>query len=259
MNCIRDEIIRDNQMKYKNPFKELILPLLFFWFLLFSGCREHRSGGVESGQTTPYTAAKNLLSDISKNDLGGLKWLNAPEKFELLEGTIIITAKSQTDFFINPVDLNKSASAPLLYKEVAGDFVAVARVTPDMSSQWNAAALMVLLNDRNWIKFGFENSDATGPGIVTVITRETSDDANGPILNNVDNIWLKLVRKGHNYSMHWSYNGSDYNIARLAAMPETDSIKVGIEAQCPDGSEAKHRFDHFSIEAITVEDIRKGE
>ncbi len=257
MNCIHDEMIRNNYLSIYKSFKGAAV-LLFFWTLVL-GCREHGSQRAESDETTPYIAAKNLLSNISNNNLGDLLWLNAPEKFDLLEGTLVITAKSQTDFFINPADLNVSASAPLLYKEVAGDFVALAKVTPDLSSQWNAAALMVFLNDTNWIKFGFENSDATGPGIVSVVTRETSDDANGPILKNVESIWLKLVRKDHNYSMHWSYNGSDYKMARLAAMPEADSIKVGIEAQCPDGPGALHRFDHFSIEAITVEDIRKGE
>lgn len=64
-----------------------------------------------------------------------------------------------------------------------GDFVATALVQPDFSSQWNAVALMVHIDDKNWIKFAFENSDATGPSIVSVVTKEVSDDANGMVIS----------------------------------------------------------------------------
>ncbi len=235
------------------------LLIVLLWALFMAGCRDRTTGQTTASETTSTITAKNLLLDISKDNLGDLDWINTPGNIELSNGTLSVTAKSQTDFFINPEDMKASASAPLLFKEVSGDFVAIAKVRPDLSSQWNAAALMVILDETNWIKFGFENSDATGPGIVSVVTRETSDDANGPVLKNIESIWLKLLRKGDNYSMHWSYDGSKYFMARLAAMPERDSIMVGIEAQCPDGTEAVHRFEHFSIEAITVEDIRKGE
>ena len=201
----------------------------------------------------------NILSEISGGDLNGLTWLNKPEKYEIQNNSIIITAPENSDFFIDPEDHKSTATAPVLYREVAGDFIAVTKVTPDLTSQWNAAALLVFLDDFNWIKFGFENSDATGPGIVSVITRETSDDANGAILNDAASLWLKLVRKGDNYSMHWSLNGKEYKMARLAAMPSVDTVKLGIEAQCPAGSQAIHRFDYFSIESTTVKALRAGE
>ncbi|MEN8790097.1 MAG: DUF1349 domain-containing protein [Flavobacteriaceae bacterium] len=227
--------------------------------LFITGCRDQGRGYKDTIESDRPTAAKNLLSGISNDNVGELKWINPPEKFELHDGTLTITAENETDFFINPVDLTSTASAHLLYKKISGDFVAITAVKPDMSSQWNAAALMAVIDDTHWIKFGFENSDATGPGIVTVVTKNTSDDANGPILKNTDRIWLKLVRKDHNFSMHWSYDGNSYYMARLAAMPEADSVIVGIEAQCPVGSEAVHSFEHFSIEPVRVEDIRKGE
>ncbi len=233
--------------------------LVSFLSLLLTACKDQVSGKKEADLSSGPILAKNLLSELTIDNFGDLKWINPPEKFEIHDGTLIVTAESETDFFINPVDLNSSASAHVLYKEIAGDFVVTAQVKPDMASQWNAAALMVLLDDMHWIKFGFENSDATGPGIVTVVTRNISDDANGPILKETAHIWLKLIRKDQLYSMHWSYDGKKYFMARLAAMPKADSIKVGIEAQCPVGAQAVHRFNHFSIEHITVEDIREGE
>ena len=115
-------------------------------------------------------------------------------------------------------------SAPLLYRTVEGDFIAKALVQPDLSFQWNAVAFMVHIDSSNWIKFAFENSDATGSSIVTVVTKGTSDDANGVILNEQAQVWLAIAKKGNIYSMHWSKDGKDYKMARLTKMPETAEI-----------------------------------
>jgi regulation of enolase protein 1 (concanavalin A-like superfamily) len=109
----------------------------------------------------------------------------------------------------------------------------------------------------NWIKLAFENSDATGPGIVTVVTNGTSDDANGAILNREKKIWLAMIRKDNIYSMHWSKDGKNYNMTRLTKMLETDVVSIGIEAQSPVGKVATHKVYYFGIEQRTVENLRK--
>ena len=201
----------------------------------------------------------NMLSTITTEDLQDFQWLNPPHSFEVDQGILTIIAEKETDFFNNPEDNKKTATAPLLFKEVKGDFIAKALVSPDFTSLWNAVALMVHIDPDNWIKFAFENSDATGKSIVTVITKNTSDDANGVILNDQTDIWLKMVRKGDSYSMLWSKDGKDFKMARLSTLPSVDSVKVGIEAQSPVGESATHQIDYFEIEHTTVKDLRKGE
>lgn len=201
----------------------------------------------------------NLLPGIATENLGGLKWINKPKSFELENGVLKVAVEKGTDFFNNPEDSSVTATAPFLYKEIKGNFVATALVRPDFSSQWNAVAFMVHLDERNWIKFGFERSDATGKSIVTVVTKNFSDDANGAILADRDQVWLKLIRKENIYSMLWSADGKDFKMARLTAMPAADTVKVGIEAQSPVGEPAIHEVRYFGIEEITVKDLRKGE
>ena len=203
--------------------------------------------------------AQNLLEDLSAEQLNDLQWLNEPTDYSITDGTLTITASKSTDFFINPEDMAATASAPFLYKDVTGDFVAIAQVRPDLTALWNAAGLLLMIDEINWIKLVFEVSDATGPGIVTVTTKGISDDANGVRLSASSEIWLKLVRKGNNYSMLWSEDGTDYKMARLSAMPPSASVKIGLEAQCPAGESAVHKFQHFSIESRTVKDLRKGD
>ena len=200
-----------------------------------------------------------MLANITIGNLGDFKWLNEPKSFQIENGTLKVVAKKETDFFNNPEDMEKVSTAPLLFKEINGDFVAKALVRPDFTSLWNAVALMVHIDNDNWIKFAFENSDATGKSIVSVVTKNVSDDANGVILNDQDQIWLKLVRKGNIFSMLWSINGRDFKMARLSAMPKIDSVKIGIEFQSPVGESAAHRIEYFEIEKITVKDLRKGE
>lgn len=200
----------------------------------------------------------NLLSELSSQDLGSFKWMNEPGSFTLENGTLKLVAEKGTDFFNNPVDHSITLTAPLLFQEVKGDFVAKALVRPDFSSLWNAVALMVYIDEMNWIKFAFENSDATGQSIVSVVTRGVSDDANGVVLSSQDQVWLKLIRKGNIYSMLWSTDGKAFKMARLSAMPAVDVVKIGIEAQCPVGASASHQIDYFGLEKTTVEDLRKG-
>lgn len=209
-------------------------------------------------KSTEYKG-QNILSEITKDKLGDLQWENEPAEYTIEKAELIVKAPKDSDFFINPEDLSVAASAPVLYKEISGDFVATTWVSPDMTSVWNAAGLLLMIDSDHWIKLVFENSDATGPGIVTVTTRGVSDDANGVRLNNRAKIGLKMVRKGNNYAMYWAEEGKGYKMARLSAMPASDAVKIGLEAQCPAGEEAIHKFHYFSIESKTVKDLRKGE
>lgn len=226
------------------------IKVLLFTILLTSfGVAQHT---MEKEQT------KNLLLKLSSTDLGGFAWMNPPKTFELNDGILTMEAPNGSDFFNNPEDGQITGTAPFLFTEIAGDFVVKAQVQPDFSSQWNAVALMVHIDQNHWIKFAFENSDATGPSIVTVVTKNLSDDANGVVLRNSNAIWLKLIRKGDNYSMLWSEDDSDYKMARLTTLSNSQTVKIGMEAQCPVGPSATHHITYFELEQKTVKDMRKG-
>jgi len=116
--------------------------------------------------------------------------------------------------------------------------------------------MMVYLDSLNWIKFAFENSDATGPSIVTVVTKGTSDDTNGVILDSTSTVWLAIARKDNIYSMHWFTDGASFQMARLTSMTPHDSVKIGVEAQSPVGDSATHQVHYFELVEKTVENLR---
>ena len=230
--------------------------LLLVLLLVLVSCKT-----VEHHPSTKFNALEenNMISDFTNEDLAGFKWMNKPKTFSVKNGTLKVVAEKGTDFFNNPEDNTITSTAPLLFREIKGDFVAKTLVRPDFSSLWNAVALMVHIDNANWIKFAFENSDATGNSIVSVVTKKVSDDANGVILNDQNRVWLKLIRKNNIYAMHWSINGTDYKMARLSAMPKVDLVKIGIEFQSPVGESANHEIEYFELAETTVKDLRKGE
>lgn len=234
------------------------IPFLLILVLIQISC-ENKGNQRSLKATEMKNMQNNLLANITIGNSGNFKWLNEPKSFEIENGTLKVVAGKDTDFFNNPEDNKKTSTAPVLFKEINGDFVARALVRPDFTSLWNAVALMVHIDNDNWIKLAFENSDATGRSIVSVVTKNVSDDANGVILNEQDQIWLKLVRKDNIYSMLWSKNGKDFKMARLSTMPKVDTVKIGIEVQSPIGESASHEIDYFEIEQTTVKDVRKGE
>jgi regulation of enolase protein 1 (concanavalin A-like superfamily) len=227
----------------------ILLAALCIW-----SCKPQNSDPSQN----PDNTNRLNMSKINSEDLADFEWINEPAQFEVDKGTLRIIAKKGTDFFNNPEDGSITASAPMLYQNIDGDFVATALVRPDFSSLWNAVSLMVHIDQNHWIKLAFENSDATGKSIVSVVTKNTSDDANGVMLHDHDSVWLRMIRKGDIYSLLWSVDGEDYKMARLSAMPHTTTVKVGIEAQTPVGNSTTHEIHYFDIVKTTVKDMRKG-
>ncbi|MEL6672815.1 MAG: DUF1349 domain-containing protein [Bacteroidota bacterium] len=227
--------------------------ILGLWFSMLS-CQP-----TSPPNTPAPMPGNNLFSGLTNQEIGSFSWMNEPQVFSFENGSLSVVALKGTDFFNNPEDSSLTATAPYLYQEVSGDFVATALVSPGFASMWNAACLMVHMDEQHWIKFAFEKSDATGKSIVTVVTRGVSDDANGVRLSKQDQVWLRLIRKGDVYSLLWSLDGQIYKMARLCAMPAFEKVKIGLEMQCPVGAPALHLVHFFGLEKKTVKDLRKGE
>ena len=229
-----------------------LMKTIFYSFIAAIAILSCDTAKKESGSE----CVSNPTHNISTKMLVAMEWLNALTSTELKDSTLWVTVSQGTDFFNNPEDGSIVRSAPFLHQRMQGDFVAKALVQPDFNSQWNAVALMVYLDSLNWIKFGFENSDATGPSIVSVVTKGSSDDANGVVSNDQEQLWLAIAKKDNNYSMHWSKDGKAFYMTRLTSMPEADTIQVGVEFQSPVGETATHTLHFFEVSNQSLENLR---
>lgn len=184
------------------------------------------------------------------------KWLNESQIIEKGNLTQIV-APEKTDFFINPENGQITNNAPFLYSDIQGDFVFCAKVRHDFVSKYDAAALFIMDSDRCWAKLCYEYTDLNTYAVVSVVTNGVSDDANGQNLTD-KSVWLQIGRKGDAFSMHYSTDGSHYQMVRVFKLKVSDTLKVGIVSQSPTGEGLVSDFSDIQIKKVTMKDLRAG-
>ncbi|MDR1705180.1 MAG: DUF1349 domain-containing protein, partial [Clostridiales bacterium] len=75
---------------------------------------------------------------------------------------------------------------------------------------------------------------------------------------DADAVWLQLARAGNNFIIHYSLDGERFDMVRLCSLPVPETVKVGIEAQCPAGEGGTREFSGFTIEKRRLSDLRAG-
>lgn len=185
-----------------------------------------------------------------------LKTMNQAQYIEN-QGVITIQAKPKSDFIVSPDTKQIIANAAFIYEEIQGDFILQAKVRHPFTSTYDAAALFVYECDTLWAKAAYEASDFDTKAVVSVMTNEISDDANGVNLDD-HHVWLQLLRKGDVIAVHYSVDGEHYELTRVCSLPFGDTVKVGFVAQCPLGEGSVMEFSSIHLMRKCVEDIRKG-
>lgn len=191
------------------------------------------------------------------------KWLNESEMVQ--EGNRIeIVAPPKTDFFRGNNTRSEDgsfseapANAPFYYTEVEGDFVLRVKVSLDFLDTYDASAIMVMKDLSCWAKACFEATDFDTHAVVSVVTNEISDDANGQNLEG-NTVWLQMCRQDNDFALHYSTDGETFYMMRYFYLPLDPVAKVGLVAQSPIGRGGKRIFEDLSIEKKAVKDIRAG-
>lgn len=185
-------------------------------------------------------------------------WLNESQ-LEMNGDLLQISAPGKTDYFINPENGDVKNNAPFLYANVQGDFVLRAKVRHDFISTFDGAALFIMDSEceDHWAKLCYEYTDFNTYAVVSVVTNGVSDDANGQNLTD-KSVWLQIGRKGDAFSMHYSTDGSNYQMVRVFNLKASNTLKVGLVSQSPTGEGLISDFSDIHLEQITMESIRAG-
>ena len=192
-------------------------------------------------------------------------WINEGQLKEE-KNRIEMYAPAGSDFFCNNGAISEEGitpetlcNAPFYYTEIKGDFVMKVKVTHEFKDTYDSASVMIMIDMLNLAKACFEKTDFGTHAAVSVVTRNgESDDANGC---NVDSntVWLQITRVGNSFAFHYSEDGKAFYMMRLFNLSASDSIKVGLLAQAPQGQGGVRIYENFSIENKTVKNIRFGE
>ncbi|HSS98372.1 MAG TPA: DUF1349 domain-containing protein [Terriglobales bacterium] len=188
-----------------------------------------------------------------------LHWENPPAEWNIDNSqTLHITAGAKTDLFADPNGTSITNNSPRFTFRPQGDFILSARVTVAFSSKYDAGVLLIYAHERQWAKFCFEFSPQNRPTVVSVVTRETSDDCNSMSVDG-NQIYLRIARVGNTFAFHASDDAHFWNMIRYFTLGELGEALVGFCAQSPTGESCTVTFDDIHFEARTLTDLRSGE
>jgi regulation of enolase protein 1 (concanavalin A-like superfamily) len=187
-----------------------------------------------------------------------LNWLTEPAGARLAHSSVEISAGAATDWFIDPGGGPAPVvNAPALMGSPSGDFLLSARVAVEFASAFDAGALVLFGDQHVWAKLCFEYSPQREPMVVSVVTRDVSDDCNSFAVE-AEHVWLRVSRIGPAFAFHASTDGAIWKLVRHFALPVTDKLFVGFEAQSPLGTGCTASFTNVHYEAQTLSDLRSG-
>lgn len=169
-----------------------------------------------------------------------------------------LRAGARTDWFADPAGGEPVGSAPLVLTTIDGDFQLSALVEASLAATYDAVALFVHGGPVTWAKLALERSPAGADTIVTVVTRDVSDDANGVAVTPPGRIWLRISRIGAVYAFHHSADGSSWSLDRLFTLGPVDGHRVGFSVQSPTGDGLTARVSNVVITPATLADPRDG-
>ena len=200
----------------------------------------------------------NLLEGLAPAtlDARGFTWERLLRWEPLPGGGIRAAAPPDTDYFRDPAGEKIRVNGPFLWRSVAGDFVARARVRPAFGGMYDAGGLLVWQDEERWAKLCFERTNFGTTAAISVVTRGLSDDANGLDLA-VPDLWLQVCRSGDTFGMQYALDGERWRKVRRFHLPLSPTLRVGLFVQSPKAAGTTADFLWFSVESRTA-DTRTG-
>jgi hypothetical protein len=189
-----------------------------------------------------------------------LSWRNHPLPGEIeTENQLRIIAGTNTDWFADPADGSAKTSAPVaLFTPPDESFLFAAQVTVEFASTYDAGVLFVHERDDLWAKLCFEYSPQRQPTIVSVVTRDLSDDCNSAAID-ANTVYLRIYRRAHIFAFHYSHDNRYWHLVRYFTLGRLDHLQIGFSAQSPAGTSCAVLFREINYRPGTLHDIRNGQ
>ena len=188
-----------------------------------------------------------------------LRPLGDPEAWSVIgPQALAAVAGARTDWFVPPDGAGPPVmNAPALVGEAAGDYLLAARVSVGFAATYDAGVLALQADDRCWAKLCFERAPDGTTMVVSVVTRDVSDDCNSFAVER-DHVWLRIARRDPSFAFHASLDGRLWQLVRHFALSAGSEPALGFLAQSPTGDGCTVAFEEITFEAGRLDDIRSG-
>jgi regulation of enolase protein 1 (concanavalin A-like superfamily) len=149
-------------------------------------------------------------------------------------------------------------NAPALLAELPpGDHQLIARARVGFGATFDAGVLLAWVDEDRFAKLCFEYSPAGQPMVVSVVTREVSDDANAYVVDG-DEHWLRISTLGPALAFHASSDGERWAMVRYFDLGSDERPRIGLQAQSPTGDGCEVVFSDITHRRERLADLRDG-
>lgn len=173
---------------------------------------------------------------------------------------IEMTAGKETDFFIEPGSPPyEFANAPLLLKRVDNTkpFTFSFKTTPVHNVKYDAGMGFIYIDKKNWLKFAFEADERMNKRIVTVKTKDFSDDNNHDVVKS-KSVFMEISSDTKVVGFYYSIDNKEWQLVRVFKNEYPSVIRVGIGTQSPAGKGNSSVFENIEFSEQSVKDFRMG-
>ncbi len=188
----------------------------------------------------------------------GMFWENKAEKFSAINNEMIMVAGEKTDMFRDPNVTYNTDNAPKLLFRPDNDFILIASIEHSFSSKWDGGAIVLKQDSLNWIKFCFEKDYTGAKRVVSVVTKNISDDCNSVEIKT-SKVYYKLAKADNVITLYYSLEGKKWFLIRHLQFDTDKHLTLGFLAQSPTGKKCEVKFSNISYQAKKIKDPYVGE
>jgi uncharacterized protein len=187
-----------------------------------------------------------------------LFWENKPQQYSIRLNTLEIQSGEKTDMFRDPNVTYNTDNAPKLMFLADDDFVLTASIEHAFINKWDGGALVIWQDSLNWVKFCFEKDYTGARRVVSVVTKNISDDCNSVEMDG-NQVFYKVAKAANVITLYYSKDGKNWFLVRHFQFDTHSGLQVGFLAQSPTGLNCTVRFTQISYVVKKISDPYLGE
>lgn len=187
-----------------------------------------------------------------------LYWDNQPIHYTNQNNLLTIIAGPKTDMFRDPNVTYNTDNAPKLLFAPDSNFVLSAAIQHSFANKWDGGAIVLMQDSLNWIKFCFEKDYTGAKRVVSVVTKDISDDCNSVEIKR-NKVFFKIAKADNVITLYYSEDNTNWLLIRHLQFNTSKKLKVGFLAQSPTGTKCEVKFSEIKYQSKKIKDPYLGE
>jgi regulation of enolase protein 1 (concanavalin A-like superfamily) len=187
-----------------------------------------------------------------------LYWNNDPKSFSIKGDVLTIVAGEKTDMFRDPNVTYNTDNAPKLMFRPDENFVLTSAIEHSFSNKWDGGAIVFRADSLNWVKFCFEKDYTGARRVVSVVTKDISDDCNSVEIP-ANKVHYKIAKADNVITLYYSTNGSKWFLVRHFQFNAKGPYELGFLSQSPTGKSCSVLFSNIKYSNKKIKDPYAGE